>query len=455
MPAMTTTTRLPLWFLLVNWLVVCAAFFLGIALARRTPLPEPQATALHLVHREIVKSYVDEVDPAVLLDRAVAAMAHVDDYSRYVAPSELPRVLEDTTGAYEGIGVLRHYADDGAFVHVPFADGPGDRAGLIPGDRIVAIAGARLETLTERERRGTAASRLRGPAGSRVELAIAREGRPEFTVTLERGPVQKPSVKWARWLDDGAGLGYVHVSDFHPGVVAAFEREVAALAAGPAGLRGLVVDLRGNGGGILDECVAMARLFVPSGNIVTLRRRGSEVVESRDADPRSCRYPDLPLVLLVDEDSASASEVLAGALQDHRRAAVVGVATYGKGFVNTIYEWQDLDFRLKLTTASYFTPNGRNLDRGRHRLENGGDVPAAGHARGGIEPDVEVILDARTRAAVATALADQPLPARHREAFAAWSASRGLRVPGVLPPEDAQLAAALQALRQRVQAAGK
>jgi carboxyl-terminal processing protease len=156
-------------------------------------------------------------------------------------------------------------------------------------------------------------------------------------------------------------------------------------------------------------------------------------------------------VLLVDADSASASEVLAGALQDHHRAAIVGFDTYGKGFVNTIFQWKDLDFRLKLTTAHYYTPSGRNLDRGRHRHGDASNGDAA--APGGIAPDVRVELGATARRAVAAALDDQPVPERHAAAVAAWSQARGLRLPGPLPPaEDAQLASALETLRSRVTA---
>lgn len=443
-------TRLPLWFLVVNWVIVCCAFVLGVALGRRSPLPDPQATAMRLVFEEIERSYVDRIDGHELLDRAIAAMARLDDYSRYVPQSDVPRFVEETTGTYEGIGVVMHYADDGLFVRYPVGGGPGDRAGLLPGDRVVAIDGERVDTMTPAARARVAEEHLRGPAGSKVALTVHRDGK-EAAFAIERGPVQKLSVKWAHWLDEAAGLAYVHIADFHQGAQAALQRDLEALTTGDRTLRGLVLDLRFDLGGNLDEAIAIARMFVREGNLVSLRRRDSEVVERHDADPAKCRWPDLPIALLVNRTSASASEVLAGALQDHERAVVVGEQTYGKGVVNTIYQWQGQPFRLKLTTAHYFTPDGRDLDRGRHRSAAGQNGSASAETPGGIRPDVAQALEERAQNAVQEALAEFPPPAHHQERLRAWSAERSLRAPGAPTTEiDAQLEAALAALRKRL-----
>lgn len=440
--------RLPLWFLVVNWVIVCCAFVLGVVLGRRSPLPDPQATALRPVYEEIERSYVDRVDGPELLDRAIAAMARLDDYSRYVPQQDVPRFVEETTGTYEGIGVVMHYAEDGLFVRFPMLDGPADRAGLLPGDRVVAIEGTRLDAMSASERSQLAEGRLRGKRGSRVSLTIARaEG--ELEIGIERAPVQKSSVKWAQWLDEANGLAYVHVADFHAGVQKALKKELDALDGDGHALRGLVLDLRFDLGGNLDESIAIARMFVREGNLVSLRRRDTEVIERHDAEPAKCAFGDLPIVLLVNRSSASASEVLAGALQDHGRALVVGEKTYGKGVVNTIYQWHEQPFRLKLTTARYYTPKGRNLDRSRMRGTD--DGTGAGAEAFGIAPDVVQTLDAKVDAAVRDALADIPPPSRHLLALERWSKLRSLRVPGLLPEaEDAQLAAAVSALRKRV-----
>ena len=204
-----------------------------------------------------------------------------------------------------------------------------------------------------------------------------------------------------------------------------------------------------------DEAVAVARMFVREGNLVSMRRRDTEVLERFDADAKLCTHATLPLVLLVNESSASASEVVAGALQDHQRAAIVGEATYGKGVVNTIYEWQDLPFRLKLTTARYFTPKGRNLDRGRHRNGANGASDNNGNGdtkqAGGIQPDQHVAFAGDAEDTLRAALADFPVAERHQEAMRAFAEPRGLRMPGIVPPaDDAQLAAAIATLRERI-----
>jgi C-terminal peptidase prc len=411
-----TQARLPLWFLVANWAIVFLAFIVGVTLGRRTPLPDPQGQALQLVYEEIERSYVDRVDGADLLDRAIGAMARLDDYS-------------------------------------PIEGGPGDRAGLEPGDRIVAVDGMRLDSMAAEDRTRVAPERLRGASGSKVTIAIVRGAEQEREFTIERAALQKRSVKWTQWLDRERGLAYSHLADFHVGVAKALQADLDALRNEPdARLQGLVLDLRFDLGGNLDEAIAIARMFVRDGNLVSIRRRDSEVVERFDADATKCTFPDLPLVLLVNESSASASEVLAGALQDHGRARIVGEATYGKGVVNTIYEWKDLPFRLKLTTARYFTPKGRNLDRGRHR---NGDTArttsdaANAHANGGgVSPDRAAPLDGAAEESVRSALADFMVAARHREAMVAWTSKRSLRAPGILSPsEDPQLAAALDELR--------
>jgi len=451
MRAMSASVRVSPWTLFVAPAACMVSFVIGMTCGGRSPLPDPQRSALQAVHQEIEHSYVEAIDPHELLDRAIGAMARLDDYSEYVPPSRVARFVEETTGTYEGVGLEPFFADDGVFVRIPFPDGPADRAGLLPGDRIDAIDDTAIATLTVPERARIASERLRGPADSTVQLRVHRGGE-DRTVVVTRGAVQKPSVKWQQMLEDG--LGYAYLAAFHPGCSKELEQALAELGRAPSGLRGFVLDLRGDGGGNLDECVAIARLFLKTGNIVTLRRRGSEVVESFDANGQS-PYADLPLVLLVDAQTASASEVLAGALQDHHRAAIVGVETYGKGFVNTVFQWKNLDFRLKLTTAHYYTPSGRNLERDRKRHTNADGNGDSVQPPGGITPDRVVALDDGKREAVQNALTGQPFAERHRDALAAWSEPRGLRLPGIVPPaDDPQLAAAIKAARERLAGTG-
>src|SRR5262245_41529932 len=452
MRAMSDSVRVSPWVLFAAPAACLVSFVIGMTVGHRSPLPDPQRTALQVVHQEIEQSYVEAIDPRELLDRAIGAWAKTDDYSEYVPPSRVARFVGETTGTYEGVGLEPYFADDGVFVRIPFPDGPADRAGLLPGDRIDAIDDTAIATLTPPERARIAGERLRGPADSTVRLRVHR-GDEDRTVAVARGAVQKPSVKWQQFLPGEDGLGYVYLAAFHPGCSKDLAQAIADLGRAPSGLRALVLDLRGDGGGNLDECVAIARLFLKQGNIVTLRRRGSEVVESFDANGES-PYAQLPLVLLVDAQTASASEVLAGALQDHHRAAIVGVETYGKGFVNTLFQWKHLDFRLKLTTAHHDTPRGRNLERDRNRHTNADGNGDSVQPPGGIMPDRVVVLDEANRAAVLQALSGQPFAERHRDALVAWSEPRGLRLPGIVPPsDDPQLAAAIEAARERLAAA--
>ncbi|MBL9077334.1 MAG: S41 family peptidase [Planctomycetes bacterium] len=450
--------RLPLWFLVANWALVVAAFVLGVVLGgrHRIDLPEPQSTALQLVFAEVLKSHVDSHDGNDLLDAAIDGMVRsLDPYSDYVPPREVRAYDERNSGHYEGVGLLMTPQGEDVVVQYPFPGGPAARAGVLPGDVILAVDGKLLADEPAALRNEVALKLVRGDAGTEVRLRLRRDAET-LELAMQRGDVQKSAVKWVHLADADAGLGYVYLSDFHPGIAAQVTAAVDDLQR-QRPLRGLVLDLRFDGGGNLDECVALANAFLPGGTIVSQRRRDRVVVETFVADPAKCRFPDLPLVVLVNEHSASASEVLAGALQDHDRAAIVGVRTYGKGYVNTVYTWKNLDFRLKLTTAHYYTPDGRNLDGHHHGAADApanGAVPAA--PTGGIEPDVAAPVTTEQLRATARTLTNHEPPAVYLPAFRTVALRYGIEVP--VPPAaatDPQLAQALATLRDRIAAAGR
>lgn len=439
--------RLPLWFLLVNWALIVGAFVLGLLVGGRGTsfLPEPQRAAFEMVQREILKSHVSPPTPNELIENALVGMVgELDPYSRYVPPRELAKYLEQNTGNYQGIGCEVRYTADAAVLFFPMPGSPAEKAGVQPGDLLVAVDG---KELASDELRRRAAEFIRGPADSEVRLRV-RRGDATRELVARRAEVNKPCVRWTQWLDREQGLGYLHLSDFHP----TCEQQVLDAIAGlerERPLRGLVFDLRFDGGGNLDQCIEIARAFVPSGVIVQQKQRGDVVTETHSAAPAKCRYGALPLVVLLNEHSASASEVLAGALQDHQRAAIVGVRSYGKGYVNTVYTWKDHDFRLKLTTGRYVTPNGRDIERHFHK-------GTAADAAGGIAPDVEVKVDAAAKEVLHRALAESPVPPAHREAVATVAQQHGLPFPeGPTVAKDPQLAQALTTLRERVAAATK
>lgn len=436
--------RLPLWFLVVNWVLILFAFVLGTYLGsqRSIDLPDEQSSALEIVYAEVLRSHIEPPEGPELLERAIAGMVSgLDEYSRYIPPVDVPTYEERSSGNYEGIGAKIVTHDDAVVVHYPFPGGPAAEAGLRPGDLVIAVDGTSLD---DPETRANVVQLVRGPANSSVKLRVLRDGA-ERVIEVPRGSVQRPCVKWTHMVDPDMGLGYLHLTDFHPtSATQVFDAITSLEKAGD--LRGLILDLRYDGGGSLDQCLTIARAFIPSGIIATqMRRAGEDEVYS--AQPDDCRWPELPLVVLVNEGSASASEVLSGALQDHDRAVIVGMRTHGKGYVNTVYSWKNHDFKLKLTTGSYRTPSGRNIER-----NHSTHTTPADEEKGGIIPDVKADATPEQRRIIITTLRSAIEPPRQfRDAYQAVADKYGFEVER--PPQpaiDTQLAAAIEALKQRL-----
>ena len=399
--------RLPLWFLVVNWALIIAAFATGTYLGgRRTAqLPEPQGTALEIVFQKVMDSHIEPPDEHELLERAIAGMVdQLDEYSRYIPPANVARYDETSSGQYSGIGAVITELGGEVVVHFPFEGSPAEAAGLLPGDVLLAVDGEQLDTPAERR---DVAKLVRGEPSTEVKLSIRRGDEP-LELLVRRGDVQRPCVKWTHFADQEAGLGYVYLADFHPTAAQQLFDAIDALTE-QRQLRGLVLDLRYDGGGSLEQCLEIARGFLDQGVIATQQRRAGDD-EVYEAEPGAARWPELPLVVLVNAQSASASEVLSGALQDHERAAVVGVRTHGKGYVNTVYSWKDQGFKLKLTTGSYRTPSGRNIERNHSTGANPAD-----DEKGGIFPDVPVEVDEETDARLYRALHEIEVPAAYLE----------------------------------------
>lgn len=413
-------------------------------------LPSEELRMLRLVYRQVMQDHVEAHDGHGLLRDAIAGMVKsLDDYSAFVPPERASSFDSETTGEYQGIGVTMVARQVPITVLYPMRGGPAEQAGIGVGDRIVAIDGEVLEDLTPDNVADEARTRLRGKPGSSVRLLVERRGGDREEIALERADVQRPSVKWVRLMDEPtARVGYVYVKAFQQHTAAEFDAALRDLETGAGGaLDALIVDLRFDPGGLLTESVAIANRFLRGGNIVSLRARDDREQSRIDADPSKTTHPDLPLVLLVNEHSASASEVLCGALQDHGRATLVGKRTFGKGVVQSIYRWQDLDFRLKLTTSRYYTPNGRNIGS-KMRGPHDGDATA------GIAPDVEVNLSAAATRAVAEHLGRDEVPPPYKSAAAALAAELDFapEPPPLGPDVDAQLARALEIARGAAEA---
>jgi len=436
--------RLPLWFLILNWALILTAFILGSYLGglRSNILPEPQQSALEIVYQEVLNSHIEPPDEHELLERAISGMVDgLDEYSRYIPPAEVATYDERSTGNYQGIGAKMVTHDDEVVIHYPFPGSPAEKAGILPGDRVVAVDGTKL-TATETSR--DVVNLVRGPANTTVTLSIDRDGK-QIELKVPRGSVQRPCVKWAHFIDFDKGLGYLHLTGFHPTSGPQIIAAVKSLEQ-QGQLRGLILDLRYDGGGSLEQCLDIARTFLPTGIIATQKRRSGKDIVYR-TEPSKCLWPDLPLVVLVNENSASASEVLSGALQDHERAVIVGKRTHGKGYVNTIYRWEGREFKLKLTTGSYRTPNGRNIERNQATK-----VTSADKDEGGILPDITVEVDKEQEQYIYGVLYSSIEPPKQfRDEYAAVAERYGFDVEQ--PPQtdkDPQLAAALAALQKQI-----
>ena len=321
--------------------------------AAKVPLDEIRRYVM--VYNAVKQAYVDPVDDHALMQSAVRGLLlDLDPHSAYLRKEDADDFNEQTRGAYDGVGLeLQQLPEGGLRIVAPLDDGPAERACLRSDDRILAIDeidGTVRVTPADAD----VSAPLRGPAGTRVVLRIAREGTPQpFEVPLVRETIRTTSVR-SRMLEPG--FGYVRVGSFQAATANDFAKALDALQK-DAPLRGLLLDLRSNPGGLLVGAVQIADELLDKGGIVSTRGRAL-IGDSRfDATPGD-RLKGAPV--LVDAGSASAAEVLAGALLDNRRARVVGSRTFGKGSVQTLLPLDNGD-SVKLTTARYYTPGGHSI----------------------------------------------------------------------------------------------
>src|SRR6202166_2561784 len=303
----------------------------------------------------VQKNYVEPVTTKKLIDGAISGMlASLDPHSAYLTP-DLYRDLEvETRGSFGGLGLEVTVKDDMLTVVSPIDDTPAYKAGVKAGDQIVKINDDFTKGMTLTD----AVKRMRGPQGSQIHLTIHRKGVPElFTVSVTREVIKIKSVK-AKELRHG--YDYVRVSSFEEGTGDDLQKALDRFRAQHNGqIKGLVLDLRDNPGGLLNQAVQVGDEFLDGGLIVYTQGR-QENQQQKYFSHRKKDFVDYPMVVLVNGGSASASEIVAGALQDQRRAISVGTQTFGKGSVQTILPLDDHS-ALRLTTARYYTPNGRSI----------------------------------------------------------------------------------------------
>ncbi|MFP5430055.1 MAG: S41 family peptidase [Gammaproteobacteria bacterium] len=319
-----------------------------------TRLPLEDLRAFVEVFERIRASYVEPVDDRTLFENAIRGMlSSLDPHSAYLDEKGFEDLQNTTSGEFGGLGIEVGMEDGLVRVVSPIDDTPAARAGIQAGDYIIKLDGKSVQGMTLAEAIGL----MRGKPGSKIVLTIIRKGEEPREVTLTRARIEMTSVK-GRLLDDAYGL--IRISQFQVHTGRDFKREADKLRAETKGkLRGLVLDLRNNPGGVLDGAVSVSDAVLESGVIVSTRGRQSGSGQEFTATPGDV-LQGLPVVVLVNGGSASASEIVAGALQDNRRALVVGTTTFGKGSVQSVLPL-NASKGIKLTTARYYTPSGRSI----------------------------------------------------------------------------------------------
>lgn len=340
---------------------------------------------LDQVRAALMEEYYQPLDEDALLLGAIRGMTSAagDPYTYYLTPDEMERSNEENAGTYCGIGTLVQRTSDGQIEVVQvYEDSPAEAAGLREGDLIVAVDGESVSAVDGR-RYNDAVSRMRGEEGTQVTLTVLRDGqRLELPVT--RGSV---TVKYVHWQVIEGDIGYIRITQFSGNAADAFDEALAEL--GERGVKGLVVDVRNNPGGLLDLVVRIADRLLPTGVIVYVEEKDG----TRQTYYSNEECVDLPLAVLVNGMSASASEILAASVQAADRGALVGINTYGKGIVQTLRPFPEDGSGLQLTTACYYDA----LDRCPHGV--------------GVKPDIEVAQDGDSVPKEADPVSDNQLAA--------------------------------------------
>lgn len=323
---------------------------------------------LAIIHEKINQDFMEEVEDETILDGMYKGMLESlnDSYSRYYTKEEYAELNESNSGSYCGIGavVAQDSKTGNIYIVKAYEGGAAKEAGLVSGDSITKVDGKSVE----KEELADVVERMKGKEGTTVEVeCYIAKSKTYQTFTMERRNVEVPSVEYQMLEDD---IGYIQVSGFKETTANQFSEALDKLE--EKNMKGLIIDLRDNGGGLLDTVVdMMSRMLPEKKEIVSVKDKNGKGTTYYSSDDKTF---DKPLVVLVNENTASASEVFSGAVQDYKLGKLVGTTTFGKGIVQTVMGLFD-DSAIKLTTAKYYTPNGRNI----HKT--------------GLDPDIEIELD--------------------------------------------------------------
>ncbi len=302
----------------------------------------------------VQRDYTEEKETKELIYNAIKGMlSRLDPHSSFMNPEEYKEMKIDTRGVFGGVGIQIGIKNKVLTVIAPIEDTPAWKAGIKANDKIVKIE----KTSTRDMSLDDAVRLMRGPKGEEVTIYIMREGfdKPK-AFTIKRDIIKVKSVKYKKKEDN---IGYIRIAQFQKNTSSDLRKALAKLKPKKGELRGLILDLRNNPGGLLQEAVGVSNFFLKSGLIVYTKGRGGEQNMVFKAEAKGTQ-PDYPIIILVNGGSASASEIVAGALQDHKRAVILGESTFGKGSVQTIVPLAD-GSALRLTTAKYYTPSGRSI----------------------------------------------------------------------------------------------
>lgn len=404
-------------------------------------VPEDQSAgavaAMAEVRQVILERWVEKPDEKAVLDGALRGMVEpLDEYSEFIGEEQLAGFEESTSGQFGGLGIYISVEEGLVVVIAPIEDTPAWKAGVLPGDIVLRIDGEDYAFSNSSD----AVAALKGAPGSKIRLLIkhAQGDEPPRELTLEREVIQVTSVKGARLLDPETKIGYLRITAFNSGTVDEFKAAATRLMS--EGARGLILDLRGNPGGYLQSATEVADAFLDEGRkIVETRGRGPDEVSTIEST--AGKVVGVPVALLLDGGSASASEILGGALADNDVATLVGQRSYGKGSVQSIIKVLGGKAELKLTTQYYFTPSGRRIHRGEL-------TPA--DMSWGLVPDLAVKLEPQERQRLAQAEGD-----RDMDRLKALATGTAMTVEERLHKDDPQVAAGYEHLVKVLAGAAK
>ena len=319
----------------------------------------PSASRIVSIFSDIIaivkREYVQDITDDKLIEGAISGMlTSLDPYSSYLNNKEFEELKANARGEFGGLGI-ELIIDNGLRIITPIDDTPAYYAGIKPGDIIIAVNDELVAKMTPSE----AISKIKGPKGTKVKITILREGENKpLEFNLLRDIIKLVTVKWHLYDD----IAYIRISSFVGNTYNDVKKSIMTLNDNNKKIAGYVLDLRNNPGGLLKECVHISELFLEDGIIVSTKGRNAKDNEVYKASPGSL-VGDTPIVVLINGGSASASEIVAGALQDNKRATIMGTKSFGKASVQSIIPVPSLDSALRLTTALYYTPSGKSIQK--------------------------------------------------------------------------------------------